>query len=164
MGKYINFSIFEIDYDKLLKSNHNDLTNLSAEDGNTITIKINRNDIDGARQEIQSYIDKDKRTFWEMIHIINFYITSGRAKFTDKMLDLFTNGPKPGNMLCVFMYTLDQLIFVHGVDSVALVYEVFGFDHNFYKYNPLPEDRINILKEGFKKYINPKFKYVEIIY
>lgn len=75
---------------------------------------------------------------------ISFYITSGRAKFTDKMLDLFTNGPKPENTLCV--------------------YEVFGFDHNFYKYNPLSKDRINVLKEGFKKYTNPKFKYVEIIY
>lgn len=31
-------------------------------------------------------------------------------------------------------------------------------------YNPLSKDRINILKEGFKKYVNPKFKYVEILY
>lgn len=164
MFKFIYFSIFEISYDKLLKSDHNDLIILSAEDGNIMSFTANRNDIDEARQEIQAYIDKDKRTFWEMIYIIIFYITSGKAKFTDKMLDLFTNGPKPGNTICVFIHTFDQLLFVHGANMISRVYDLFGFEHNFRKYNPLSKDRIKLLKEGFKKDPILKFKYVDILY
>ena len=163
MFEFIYFSIFEINYDKLLKSDHNDLIILFEEDGNMIAIAAYRNDIDEARQEIQAYIDKDKRTFWEMIYIIIFYITSGKAKFTDKMLDLFTNGPKPGNTICVFIHTFDQVIFVHGYNMITRIYELFGFDHNFYKYDHLPKDKIKLLKEGFKKNAIRNFKYVDIL-
>lgn len=163
MVNFINFSIFEIDHSKLLESNHNDLADLSAEDGNTITIAINKNDIDEGRQEIQAYIDKDKNTFMEMIYILIFYITSGKYEFTDKMLDLFTNGPKPGNTICIFIYTFDQLIFAYGADVITRIYESFGFKYNFYNYDPLPKDRIRLLKEGFKKDPNLNFKYVDIL-
>ena len=69
MVEFINFSIFEIDHSKLLESDHRDLADLSAEDENTITVAINKHDIDEGRKEIQAYIDKDKKTFMEMIYI-----------------------------------------------------------------------------------------------
>ena len=162
--KFINFSIFEIDHSKLLESNHNDLAELSAEHGNTITIVVNKNDIDEGRKELQTYIDNDKKTFMEMIYTLVFYITSGKYEFTDKMLDLFTNGPKPGNTICIFMYEFDHLIFVHGSNMIARLYESFGFKYDFYNYDPLPKDRIRLLKEGFKKDPVLRFKYVDILY
>lgn len=164
MVEFINFSIFEIDHSKLLESDHRDLADLSAEDENTITVAINKHDIDEGRKEIQAYIDKDKKTFMEMMYILIFYITSGKYKFTDKMLDLFTNGPKPGNTICIFIYSYDQLIFVHGSTMIAKIYESFEFKCDFYNYDPLPKDRIRLLKEGFKKDPVLSFKYVDILY
>lgn len=163
MFKYINFSIFEIDYDKLLESDNDGLTNLSPGNGNNMTIRINRNDIDEINQDIRSYIDKDDMTFIEMISIISLYIKSGKAKFTDKMLSLFTNGPKPGNSVFIFIYTLDKFIFVNDVDTISLAYKLLGFDHNLYKYTSISKYIIEELTEGFKEVIVPNFKYIEIL-
>lgn len=164
MTKYINFSIFEIEYSKLLESNHNDLIDLSINnDRNTITFKIDEDNIDEMPLCIESYINKNNRSLDELLSIISFYLKSNKIKLYENMLELFINGPKKGNIICIFIYTLDEFIFKYTYDDVNYIYDKLGFDHKVNKiHKQLPKENIDLLKEGFKKYVNPKFKYINI--